>query len=172
MKINRAISILSSLVCILAVGCANQQPEQTIGHDDGRGLRRLFSGIPVSITVRYRTGFDAITRNATCQASVTYTPATAYFGADAFSYTASDGNGGTATANVSVTVSERPNAPPTASLTATPSSGDAPLAVTLSGAGSSDPDAGDSISSYTFNFGDGSATVTQSAAATMSSISS
>jgi PKD repeat protein len=93
---------------------------------------------------------------------VTYTPAANYFGADAFSYTASDGYGGTATATVSVTVSERPNAAPVASLSATPSSGDAPLTVTLSGAGSSDPDAGDSISSYTFTFGDGSAPVTQS----------
>src|SRR5205823_13967282 len=48
-----------------------------------------------------------------------------------------------------------PNTPPTAVLTAAPTSGPAPLSVTLSGSGSSDPDAGDSIASYTFYFGDG-----------------
>ncbi|HKR63308.1 MAG TPA: tandem-95 repeat protein [Thermoanaerobaculia bacterium] len=97
-------------------------------------------------------------------ASVTYTPAANTFGNDSFTYTASDGKGGSATASVSVTVSERPNQPPTASLSATPTSGDAPLTVTFNGAGSSDPDtaAGDSVTSYTFDFGDGSSAVTQS----------
>ena len=37
-------------------------------------------------------------------ASVTYTPATGYTGIDSFTYTISDGHGGTATATVSVTV--------------------------------------------------------------------
>ena len=46
--------------------------------------------------------------------------------------------------------------PPVAALSATPTSGAAPLAVVLDGAGSSDPDAGDAITSYTFDFGDGS----------------
>jgi hypothetical protein len=36
--------------------------------------------------------------------SVTYTPAANYFGSDSFSYTVSDGQGGTATATVSITV--------------------------------------------------------------------
>jgi PKD repeat protein len=55
-----------------------------------------------------------------------------------------------------------PNNPPTAVLTATPTSGIAPLTVKFDGSGSSDPDAGDKIASYTFTFGDGSAAVTQS----------
>jgi PKD repeat protein len=42
---------------------------------------------------------------------------------------------------------------PTASLTANPSSGLAPLAVSVDGSGSSDPDG--SIASYAWNFGDG-----------------
>ena len=59
----------------------------------------------------------------------------------------------------------RPNAAPTAVLTATPTSGNAPLAVNFDGSGSFDPDTApppDTIASYTFSFGDGSAAATQS----------
>ena len=59
----------------------------------------------------------------------------------------------------------RPNNRPTAVLTATPTSGKAPLTVKFDGSGSYDPDTApppDTIASYTFNFGDGSAAVTQS----------
>lgn len=45
--------------------------------------------------------------------TVSYTPAANYFGADSFTYTASDGNGGTDTATVSVSVSNV-NDPPVA----------------------------------------------------------
>jgi len=58
----------------------------------------------------------------------------------------------------------RPNAAPTAVLTATPTSGTAPLAVKFNGSGSYDPDTApppDTIASYTFNFGDASPVVTQ-----------
>ena len=50
-----------------------------------------------------------------------------------------------------------PNNPPTAVLTANPTSGPPSLTVNFDGSGSTDPDAGDSIASYTFTFGDGSA---------------
>src|SRR5438552_13937181 len=59
----------------------------------------------------------------------------------------------------------RPNNAPTAVLTATPTSGTAPLAVKFNGSGSYDPDTApppDTIASYTFNFGDRSPLVTQS----------
>jgi len=59
----------------------------------------------------------------------------------------------------------RPNSAPVASLSATPSTGNAPLAVTLDASGSSDEDTAapaDTIASYTFDFGDGSAQITQS----------
>ena len=49
----------------------------------------------------------------------------------------------------------QPNNPPTAVLTANPTSGPPPLTVNFNGSGSYDPDAGDSIASYTINFGDG-----------------
>ena len=58
----------------------------------------------------------------------------------------------------------RPNNPPIAALTASPSSGRPPLTVNFDGSGSYDPDTAppaDTIASYTFNFGDGSAAVTR-----------
>jgi uncharacterized repeat protein (TIGR01451 family) len=57
-----------------------------------------------------------------------------------------------------------PNTPPTASLSASPTSGSAPLTVLFNASASSDPDPGDSVASYTFRFGDGSTPVTQSGA--------
>jgi cytochrome c len=63
--------------------------------------------------------------------------------------TVSDGRGGTATDTVVVTVGNRA---PTVELTATPTSGKAPLTVSFSAAGS-DPD-GDALT-YAYDFGDG-----------------
>ena len=55
----------------------------------------------------------------------------------------------------------RIDTPPTAILTANPTSGFAPLNVNFDGSCSTDPDPGD-ILTYTFNFGDGSSPVSQS----------
>jgi glucose/arabinose dehydrogenase/Ca2+-binding RTX toxin-like protein len=52
------------------------------------------------------------------------------------------------------------NRPPTAAVTANPTSGPSPLAVDFDGSGSSDPDSGDTLASYRWNFGDGSPTET------------
>jgi uncharacterized repeat protein (TIGR01451 family) len=54
------------------------------------------------------------------------------------------------------------NRPPTAALSAAPTSGFAPLGVAFNGSASSDADAGDTVASYNFRFGDGSAPVSQS----------
>jgi hypothetical protein len=58
-------------------------------------------------------------------------------------------------------VSCQPNTAPIASLDATPTSGNAPLAVNFNGANSHDADTGDTIASYSFDFGDGTPVVTQ-----------
>src|SRR5439155_23758145 len=58
----------------------------------------------------------------------------------------------------------RPNNPPTAVLTASPTSGRPPLTANFDGSGSYDPDTApppETIASYTFRFGDGSAAVTR-----------
>src|SRR5947207_8153501 len=60
-------------------------------------------------------------------------------------------------------VCTRPNNPPVAALTVTPTSGHEPLSVTLDGSQSFDPDTAappDTIASYTFTFGDGSQSFT------------
>ncbi|HWW76673.1 MAG TPA: tandem-95 repeat protein, partial [Pyrinomonadaceae bacterium] len=61
---------------------------------------------------------------------VTYTPAANYNGGDSFSYTVSDGNGGTATANVSVTVNAV-NDNPTASDDSATTNEDASVTVSV-----------------------------------------
>ncbi|MBI3607353.1 MAG: fibronectin type III domain-containing protein [Nitrospirae bacterium] len=60
---------------------------------------------------------------------------------------------------ITVTV---PNQPPTASLTVTPSTGNAPLSVTANASASIDPDG--TIASYRFDFGDGTVVGPQTAA--------
>ena len=52
------------------------------------------------------------------------------------------------------------NRPPTATVTANPTSGPSPLAVNFDGSRSNDPDTGDTLSSYLWDFGDGSPTQT------------
>ncbi len=94
----------------------------------------------------------------------TYTPATGYVGADRFQVQAANGHANASTA-VNITVNPFTVvavSPPLATLTASPASGTAPLAVTLDASGSSDPNSGGKITQYTFNFGDGTAAVTQS----------
>jgi hypothetical protein len=64
-------------------------------------------------------------------------------------------------------VCTRPNNPPVAVLSVTPTSGTDGFSARLDGSGSYDPDTAappDKIASYTFSFGDGSPTVTQSTA--------
>ncbi len=68
--------------------------------------------------------------------------------------TVADGNGGSDTASVAISVSgDTGNTPPVADLTATPTSGVAPLVVSFDASGSTDAD-GDTLS-YSIDYGDG-----------------
>jgi len=88
---------------------------------------------------------------AIVDSSITYRPTTNFNGADAFTYTVSDGVGGVREANVNVTVT-KVNDPPTAR-PGGPYSGTVDIAVNFNGSGSTDPDG--SIVSYLWTFGDG-----------------
>ncbi len=63
----------------------------------------------LSVTPPVAGGTVVINGNA-----VTYTPSSSFVGTDRFTYTISDGRGGTATAMVTVTVAPAPNQPPVA----------------------------------------------------------
>lgn len=81
--------------------------------------------------------------------SYTYTVA----GTFTATLTVTDNSGLSASDNVVITVNTPPNQLPTAIVTATPTSGTAPLTVAFSSAGSNDPDG--SIASYAWTFGNG-----------------
>lgn len=63
----------------------------------------------VNVTTPVNGGSAVINGNA-----ITYTPSTGFVGIDRFSYTISDGRGGSATAMVTITVGAAPNQPPIA----------------------------------------------------------
>jgi large repetitive protein len=65
-------------------------------------------GDPLSVQSATQPANGAIINNGT---SITYTPSPDFNGTDSFTYTVSDGNGGTATANVSITVNAVNDAP-------------------------------------------------------------
>jgi hypothetical protein len=69
-------------------------------------------GNPLSIVAVTPPANGTVVNNA--GSTVTYAPSAGFTGADAFTYTISDGLGGTSTATVSVTVSAVVNAPPVA----------------------------------------------------------
>ena len=88
--------------------------------------------------------------------TATGTPVTNMYtaaGTYTLSLTATDDDGAQDTATTTVTVTEAPNSAPTAAIAPSVTSGDAPLAVSFSGAGSADSDG--SIAAYAWDFGDG-----------------
>jgi PKD repeat protein len=82
-------------------------------------------------------------------ASHTYTSAGTY----TVTLAVTDNDGAIDTATRQIQVTSASNQSPTASFTASPTSGDAPLTVSFDGSGSSDPDG--TIVSYGWDFGDG-----------------
>ncbi len=95
---------------------------------------------------------SAAVSGTSATATHTYTAVAAY----TVTVTVTDSTGATATATATVNVQHGP----TAALSLTPSSGQAPLGVTATASGSTP--GSNPISSYSFSFGDGSATVTGS----------
>ena len=86
-------------------------------------------------------------------------------GGQALYYTTYGGTGGSGGQVRRIASTGTTNRAPNASLSANPTSGPLPLAVSFDGSGSSDPDAGDTLS-YLWDFGDGSATQTTTAPTT------
>lgn len=84
----------------------------TVVYNTASAVALTISGIPTGVAI---IGNPAHGQTAVSGTTVTYTPTTGYYGADSFSYQASDGNTTSATVTVSITVS-----PPT--LVATPAS--------------------------------------------------
>jgi immune inhibitor A len=102
--------------------------------------------------------------------TITYTPDAGYVGSDGFTYTASDGRGGTDTAAVSITVTQAPNRPPNAVNDSVSTTRDVAVRINVV-ANDSDPDgnslfvssAGDAPHGTTVDNGDGTITYTPDA---------
>jgi len=99
----------------------------------------------------YAWSFDDGVSGAGVAVTHTYTSAGTYY--PLLCVTDDDGNQDYAAQTVHILSSPNANNPPTANFTASPTSGQAPLAVSFNGSGSSDSDG--SITSYAWSFGDG-----------------
>ena len=93
-------------------------------------------GDPLSVTGSSAPANGSVTCAA---ASCTYTPAAAFTGVDTFTYTVSDGFGGTTTALVTITVGADPNSPPQPADDAASTPSGSPLSIAPL-ANDSDPD--------------------------------
>ena len=107
------------------------------------------SSDPDGTIASYAWNFGDGTTGSGAAVSHTYANAGTYTA----TLTVTDNLGATGTATKTVTVNAPVNQAPTALLSASPTSGTAPLAVALDASGSSDPDG--AIASYTWNCGDG-----------------
>lgn len=123
----------------ITVAAVNDPP---VAHDDSAATDE---DSPVNINVLANDTDiegDALTVTAVTQGAhgsvvnnngiLAYTPATNYNGADSFTYTESDGNGGTASATVNVTINPINDAP-SATAQDVSTDEDTPTAITLSG---------------------------------------
>ena len=139
----------------IAVTAANSSPTASISASPLSGVAPVtttFSATGSSdrdgSIVAYAWDFGDGTQGTGISTSHAYTTA----GTFTARLTVTDNAGASGTSNVVVTVSAG-NSAPTASISASPVSGTAPLTTTFSGAGSSDRDG--SIAAYSWDFGDG-----------------
>lgn len=130
-SIKKFINIFMMLCLLVLVSCVNElnvtNPEKSFGGGDNEGVFQAIDDVSSSVQNSFIdinvliNDLDAnggtISLSSTTAPShgtvvvngdqtITYTPTAAYVGADSFTYTISDGNGGTDTETVSVTVSE------------------------------------------------------------------
>jgi PKD repeat protein len=105
---------------------------------------------PDGSIVSYQWSFGLDATSTAANPSYTFTTSGTYN----VTLTVTDNDGLSSVASVSITVLPPPNQLPTAVLTASTTSGIAPLAITFSGSGSYDPDG--QIAAYAWTFGDGS----------------
>jgi hypothetical protein len=118
----------------LTVNPVNDPPvvfDQTTECDEDRGVTVVFEatdadGDPVTITT------SAPAHGTYSESDIAYHPAANYYGPDSFTYTASDGHGGTATATVHMTVHPVNDAPTVADRSVTTPQ-DTPVAIALTG---------------------------------------
>jgi PKD repeat protein/C1A family cysteine protease len=138
------------------LGSANTSPVAEISANPTSGTRPLavtFSSAgsrdPDGTITAYAWDFGDNTSATGANANHTYTSA----GTFTARLTVTDNQGATGFDTTTITVSNV-NTPPVAAVSASPTSGTKPLAVSFSGSGSSDPDG--TITSYAWDFGDSS----------------
>ena len=101
------VTVTSSNHVPVAVADTKTTPEDTAASIAVLGNDTDSDGDALSITGTSTPGHGTVSCTTTC----TYTPAANYHGPDSFTYSISDGHGGTATGNVSLTVTAVNDAP-------------------------------------------------------------
>jgi PKD repeat protein len=169
---SRGATSSNTAIATINVEPANQPPNASLAaaptsgpaalkvNFDGSGSSDADAGDTIaSYTFTFGDGSAPVTQSGPTL-SHTYNAAGTYVAS--LAVTDSRGLKSTNSAQVAITVqaAQPNNTAPTASLTATPTSGVVPLNVKFDGSRSTDKDKGDTIASYSFNFGDGSGIVT------------
>lgn len=159
-KLTAIIAVLGMTLLVLLTGCTaiNSPPVASFARTPSSGEAPLnvsfnasASSDPDGSIVSYAWNFGDGGSGAGVAVTHTYTSTGTYTAR--LTVTDNDGDDDSATQTIQVSAAPVANTPPTASFIATPSSGEAPLAVNFNASASLDPDG--SIVSYAWTFGDG-----------------